>query len=192
MIPPKERQVILKMLHSSNLPVRLVFSYNFRLFCSWILNWLEILVHHNIAILREWVERPCHQESWRIYCDGIAHRSVPFISTKRENSWNRNIQSQVEWTVSRTTKYLLFHFFIYLKRFILIKETYLTILARIAKIVEMECNHRVIVVCTTAEIAEYVSKEMRTKYKLENILNQSKIWKESRVNAGAMNPFQLS
>lgn len=58
---------------------------------------------------------------------------------------------------------------------------YFTILEKHFEISQMEYK-RLVVVCTTAEIAEFVSNEMLTKYKLENILNQSKIYKEWIVN----------
>lgn len=42
------------------------------------------------------------------------------------------------------------------------------------KIAELE-SKRVAIVCTTAGLAEYVSKELYAQYKVEHILNQSKI-----------------
>lgn len=57
-------------------------------------------------------------------------------------------------------------------------------------IAELE-DKRVVVACTTAETAEYVSNEIYNEYHLENLLNQSKI-QIYLNNAGTTDPIQLT
>lgn len=85
-----------------------------------------------------------------------------------QSEWKK----QVSWTSKYSLVYLFASFLTFIKS--ITKKIEFTIVGKLTSLTELEYK-RIVVVCTTAEMATYLSNELYAKHKVENLLNQSKI-----------------